>query len=55
MMYVDMVIGLMIGCTLVAILPYVWLSLKIAWELMTAVFGLLAGIYHLICHKVKYS
>ena len=47
-MLVNAILGFLLGYTFVALLPYVWLGLKVLWEFVTSVVGLFQAVYELI-------
>lgn len=52
-MLINVVIAFLLGYAFVALLPYVWLGLKVLWELATSVLGLFQAIYGLVGYGVQ--
>lgn len=54
-MLVNAILGFLLGYAFVASLPYLWLGLKVLWELITSVAGLFQAIRELFRNKANPS
>lgn len=52
-MLINAILGFLLGYAFVALLPYLWLGLKVLWELITAIADLLHSIYELVRYGVE--